>query len=333
MKPPSPEEQRALVEHSVYTADKARPRAQAKASGLIGPSSIGFCREHALFTLQETEPSDPENEHKWAAIEGTVLGDAIEKAVRLDHPEWRFPNLEGLSFPVQLHNGASLNCNPDIIATDWNAVIDIKTKNGLGEPGKDPWPQGYDYQTWLYVKGAVQNGLLDGTRPLWQILWYIDRADDRDFWVLPTVKEWTPLNEDPICEWIDDVIYAARHNERASQDIPAPVCAMICEHFGNCRGTLPAEEMRLITEPYYLEAIEWYEEARQAAQDAEALRKAARLRLLGQTGTTGTYQVRTTEIPESLDPANPRRSSTRVEVRKLRTRGKAAMAASLPQET
>lgn len=306
-----------MVATAVRAHDEKRPRSIQKAEGRLGPSDIGWCRQAALYTVMEIPESDSDD--TWAAFCGTAIGDVVEQSLKEMFPSWIIGSVDKQRVTAHLSNGAEIGGQPDIIVPEWNAVLDLKSKDGFGWVKREPWSQSYRYQTWLYVKGAVQAGILNPDLPLYVGLVYVDRSGSiaKPYVVL---EEWDPTLEDPICSWIDDVIYARVNGEDAARDIPAPVCEQICGYFSVCRGALPDSNADLIVDETLSKAMAYYDEGRRLEREGRELKKAASNELAGVSGTDGVFQVRWTEIGKSFVEGFEREGHMRIDVRKARRR-------------
>jgi hypothetical protein len=303
-----------LVHTAIKSWDASRDRSVQARSGRIGFSSLGFCRQQALLTMQGVADTDPNN--VWPAVLGTLVGAGAETALKRARPDWLIQRPITATFA----NGASLKGTADIVDPPANVVWDVKTKDGFGWVKREPWTRNYDFQTWGYVHGALQMGLLDKTRPAYQGLIYLDRSggEERPYVV---VKEWLPTLEDEIVSWIDDVIYANVHHEDAERDIPAPVCERICAKFTACRGSLPdSGSGGVYDDPHLVDAANAYRQAVADEKEAKELKEAARAELAGVDGIVGGWQVRWTSVGESRIPETFRRGYMKIDVREARKR-------------
>lgn len=314
---PEPKVIAEIVDAAVRSWDHHRPRSAQARDGVIGPSSLGFCRQFALLTLSDVADSDPDN--TWAATLGTLIGDGVEQAMKRQHPDWLVGSIDKTRIKATFPNGASISGTPDVVIPDWNAVLDNKTKDGFAWVRREPWSQNYRYQVWTYVLGCFQSGLLDPTRPAHMGLIYWDRSGKQAKPYVVT-QQWDPLLEDEITAWIDDVIYARLHNEDASRDIPAPVCEQICSKYTVCRGALPDAEATLIEDEHLRLAIRTYVEARDDKKEAEEIMRAASQELSNVSGTDGTWQVRWTDVGGADVPGYFRHGYRKLDVRRARQR-------------
>jgi hypothetical protein len=315
--PPDPIAIGYLIGAALRRADESRPRSAQKAAGILGPSDMGFCRERARLVAKGTAPSDVTN--GWASMLGNVIGTMVEDAIADTFPDWILGNKQGIRVTATLRNGAEISGTPDLIVPEWNAVLDIKTKDGFAMVKREPWSDSYRFQTWCYVRGAVEAGVLDGTAPLYQGLIFVDRSGKiADPYVV--VQELDPQIEDEINLWVEDVIYALTHDEPASLDVAAPVCEQICEFFTVCRGALPMREADQITDPAMVDAVRAYVEGRDMTKEGARLKEEATELLAGVNGTTGEYDVRWVKVGSSFIPAREREGYLRLDVRKTRRR-------------
>ena len=308
-----------LVQTAVRVWDGQRARSVQARSGQIGPSSLGFCRQHALLTMQDVAATDADD--TWAAVLGTLIGAGIEDAVSLAKPGWSYQ--VPLSCTLKRGNQgvqATISGHADIVDPDTNTVWDVKTKDGFGWVRREPWSQNYLFQTWVYVQAALQAGILDKDRPAYQGLIYVDRSggESRPF---VTVREWLPSVEDEIVDWVDDVIYAHIHGEDAQRDIPAPVCERICEKFTACRGGLPDKgALGVYEDPFLIDSVRAYRQAVTDEKEAKQLKDAARANLAGVEGIVDGMQVRWTHVDSTFVPGYEKHGFDRIDVRKARGR-------------
>lgn len=312
MTAPNPAAMATLTRTALRAWDMDRARSIQGRMGQIGPSSLGFCRQHALLTLKEVGPTD--EDRVWPATIGTVVGEVAEAALRKVHPEWAY------QYPVSctFRNGASLSGHADVVDLDTQTVWDVKTKDGLAAVRRSPWTQSYDFQTWTYVRGLQQEGVFDPDKPCYQGLIYLDRsgATDEPYCV---VKEWLPTTENEIVAWIDDVIYAARTGEDAARDIPSPVCAQICERFTACRGVL--EDSRgggVWDDPMLVDAALRYREIGLEMKELISERDEHRRTLTGVEGIVGPLQVRWTHVNGTFQPGFDKPPYDRIDVKEVR---------------
>jgi hypothetical protein len=126
---------------------------------------------------------------------------------------------------------------------------------------------------------------------------------------------------DEIDSWIGDVIYAVKHNEDASRDIPSAICERICSHFTACRGALEINQGgEPIIDSELLAAVDMYTEARGMEKTAKQMKEEASSRLYGVNGSTGQWQVRWVEVQPSRVDAFEKQGYSRLDIRKARSR-------------
>lgn len=290
-------------------------RSEQKDAGQIGFSDLGFCQNKAVLTIRQTPPSD-ERKQLWKAIVGAALHDYIEKAFGQVWEDWliEYGRDDGNEVLVaKFANGAEVPGTPDIIAPEMNSILELKSKDGFATVKRQGIPRNHRFQTYAGALAAIQRGLIDGSKPVHLYWVYLDRSgEEAEPWV--EHEEYDPKVLEEIVEWIDDVIYARTNEEEGAKEIPASVCINICEHFGNCRGSLPVGDPKVITDEAQLNAIEMHLEGKQLEKDGKEMVKAARKHLLGVNGSNGSHQVRTTFIPESDVAATRRASYEKLEV-------------------
>jgi hypothetical protein len=288
-------------------------RSKQAAAGQLGPSNIGFCRQKAALMTKGVKATD--STPVWAAGVGTAIHNFVESIIKVQFPDWI---VEQERVTATLPNGAEVSGTPDIVAPDWNAIIDLKTKDGLEYVARYGSDQSNKFQRHLYLLGAIEKGWLDPTKPIYVCNVYLDRSGATE---MPYVEieeaDWSLT--DQISSWIDDVTYAVVNNEDAERDVAAPVCEKICEFFTACRGSLPDENSEYISDPELVGAIDMYVEGQRLEKEAKRLKDEAKAMLVGVSGSTGRYQARWTYINGSQVPSFERAGYERLDVRKVRS--------------
>lgn len=289
------------------------PRSQQSRDGILGPSDLGFCRQKAVLTTRGVPDSD---EQSIAAAQiGTAVHEYVAKAFKARHPDWIIDDHKvTATFP----SGAAIAGTPDIIAPEWNAIIDVKTVDGFAWVKREGTSQNHKYQRHAYALGAVQEGLLDDSRTVYVGNLYIDRSgkESEPYFV---IEEFDPTLTDEIDSWIQDVIYAVKNGEDGQRDIPAAVCERICSKFTACRGELETHEGgEFIEDPALISAIGMYVEARDLSKQADQMKKEAQSRLLGVNGRTSDYQVRWVDVAPTTVESFEKVGYSRMDVRKVR---------------
>lgn len=314
-KAPTAAEVSEMVRVAIRSYDAKRPRSIQSREGRLGPSDLGFCRAKAALMVRGIAPTDSKS--LWPAHVGTAVGEWVEKAIKDTFPHWIVGSVDEVDVTYTMTNGSEVTGRPDIIATDLNAVLDLKTKDGLEVVRRYDDSLNYKFQRHAYLRGAVAAGLLDPTKPLYVGNVYLDRSgkDEQPYVTLEPVDD---SLDDQIAGWVDDVIYARLHDEEAERDVASEVCERICEFFTVCRGNLPSQESEVIRDPEVSAALVLYVEATEAEKKAKRDKEAAKSVLDGINGTDGTYQVRWTYINESTVPSFTRAASQRISVTKLR---------------
>lgn len=292
------------------------PRSLQSAEGILGPSDIGFCRQKAALMIKGVPQTD--NPPKWAAAVGTALHNYIEAAIKKAYPDWLCGSIDHIEVTATLPSGAEIKGHPDIVVPASNAVLDIKTVDGFEWVKRSGTSQQHKYQRHLYAMGLLQAGILDDSKPVVVGNIYFDRSGKQSE-PLVLVEDMDPTLTDEIDSWVQDVIYAVKHGEDASRDIPAAVCEKICSHFTACRGELGIEEGTiLIEDPDLLSAVDMYVEARDMSKQADQMKKEAQGLLAGINGSTGTYQVRWVEVAPTTVDSFEKAGYSRMDIRKVR---------------
>lgn len=302
-----------LLTSTIKAYGEGSERSMQSAEGRIGPSDLGFCRQKATLMTKGVEQSDSTSIA--AAQIGTAIHAYIADALRQFFPNWIVDNQRVTAvFP----SGVEVSGTPDIIAPDFNAVIDVKTVDGFEWVKRTGVSQNHKFQRHAYAMGAIAAGLLDEDEPIYVGNLYIDRSG-KEHEPLLIIEPYDPMLTQEIDAWIDDVLYAVRTGEDASRDIPAPICEKICSHFTVCRGGLPvAEGQEFIDDPTLVEALHMYIEARDTEKAAAAQKKAAQIILDGVNGTDGEWQIRWTRINATTVAASERPAYDRMDVRRVK---------------
>ena len=293
-------------------------RSQQAAEGRLGPSDIGFCRQKAALMTRGIEATD--STPKMAAAIGTAWHNYAEAAIKAMFPDWILGSIDNLTVTATLPSGAEISGHPDIVIPSENTVLDIKTVDGFAWIEREGASQNHRYQRHLYALGCIQAGMFDNDKPVYVGNVYFDRSG-KDTRVIVKIEELDVTLTDEIDSWVQDVIYAVKHNEDASRDIPAAVCERICDFYTACRGGLPVYEGgELITDSDLLSAVDMYVEARDMVKQGEQMKKEASARLYGVNGTTGKFDIRWVEVQPTTVESFTKQGYSRLDVRKTRGR-------------
>lgn len=294
------------------------PRSQQADEGRLGPSDIGFCRQKAALMVRGVEPTD--STPKWAAAVGTAVHNYVEAAIKEMFPDWLVGSIDKVRVTATLPSGAEISGHPDIVIPSENTVLDIKTVDGFQWVKREGTSQNHKFQRHLYAMGLMQAGILDSSKTVYVGNIYFDRSGKQPA-PLVLVSELDPMLTDEIDSWIGDVIYAVKHNEDASRDIPSAICERICSHFTACRGALEINQGgEPIIDSELLAAVDMYTEARGMEKTAKQMKEEASSRLYGVNGSTGQWQVRWVEVQPSRVDAFEKQGYSRLDIRKARSR-------------
>ena len=306
-----PDLQQRLAQ-AIHDYSYADPRSKQSRDGILGPSDLGFCRQKAVLTTREVQQTDKTNEA--AARIGTAIHRYVAQAFAQANQGWIADSEKvTATFP----SGVAISGTPDLICPSENAIIDVKTVDGFEWVKRNGTSLNHKYQRHAYALGAMQAGLLDGSRTVYVGNMYIDRSgkEPEPFFI---IEEFDPSLTGEVDSWIGDVIYAVKNGEDASRDIPAAVCEKICPFFTACRGGLPVDEGSLIDSPELVAAVDMYVDARDLEKRAKQMKDEASAVLAGTNGSTGTWQVRWVEIPPTVVERFEKRGYTRLDIRKAR---------------
>ena len=209
-----------LLEH-----DRGSDRSQQAQRGILGPSDL-VCRERARrITIGAT----PDRESgSLAAILGTFIHKGIQESRKQVNPAL----LHEVDITITLPSGAVITGHADEVDPSDNSVTDFKTVADLAYRARIGADENHIRQVHLYALGLVQAGVLKPD-PIVRIA-YLDRSGRTE---TPLVYE-IAFNEEHIRysdAFIEDIIYAVKHNEQASRDWPREMCRRFCQFYFSCR--------------------------------------------------------------------------------------------------
>ena len=301
-----------LVIGALSDQESATPRTKQSREGILGPSDIGFCRQKAALVSKQVQPTD--NPPKWSAAVGTALHTYIEAALQ-NNLCWIVGSIDNIRTTATLPSGAKIGGHPDIVVVESNAVLDIKTVNGFEWTRRNGPSQSHKYQRHLYALGLIQDGILDGDKPVIVGNIYFDRSG-KEPEPLVFAEEMDNSLTAEIDQWVEDVIYAVQNNQDASRDVAAAVCEQICEFFTVCRGSLEVHDgQEIIKDDYLLSAIDMYVEGRNKENQGKQMKKEASQMLSNVNGITPTHQIRWVHVGPSQMQAYERSGHDRLDVR------------------
>jgi hypothetical protein len=76
----------------------------------------------------------------------------------------------------------------------------------------------------------------------------------------------------------------------------------------------------MIEDPQLIHAVEMYVQARDMEKEAQDIKREAQSRLAGVSGSTGTHQVRWTEVQPAVVESFQKQGYMRMDIRKTRSR-------------
>jgi hypothetical protein len=298
-----------LIDDAMGGSDRSLYATEKK----IGVSDIGGCHEYVRRLIADEDFSDPRNNFM-AAFMGTAFGDHLEQAYLKRHPD----ALVQMEVVVNLDLGEgdqpfrlALPGHPDIVDPKRDLLIDGKTKNGLGVIRKAGSERKHQYQTTLYAKALIDEGVLTDQCTL--ALAYYDRAGVEQ---APHIVEWTydPEILDEAVAWLNDVIYALAQGEEASKDMPRDWCYAYCPFATACRGG-DTDVSGLIEDEQLVAAIDLYKDALAREKIAKKDKEDAKAELVGVGGRTKDWVLRWVHIGESEIKAGTRRAYDKIDIR------------------
>lgn len=296
----------ALFYDAAQKASNSTERSQQAAEHYLGVSDIGHCREYARRTIIQEPYSDERD--KTAAFIGTILGAGYEAALRAEHPDWLFQHEVLVSLP----SGTKVMGHPDVVATDIDVLIDLKSKDGLEVVKKEgPTTQQW-FQTHGYASACIEQGLL--TENCQVALVYYDRSG-------ATPEPHTvmaPYDPDVLVQmdmWLEDVFYAVRQGEEAARDKPRDWCERWCERYSACR-LYDTDVTGLLEATDTLAAIATYAEGHELERTGKRMKDESKAVLRGVSGHSATHTVRWVEIGPTEIAATTRAGYSRLDLRK-----------------
>jgi hypothetical protein len=306
-----------MLAASIKAYGEGSDRSMQSAAGVMGPSDLGFCQQKAVLMTKGVEQSDSTSIA--AAQIGTAVHAYVAEALRFMFPNW---TIDAERVTATFPSGAQISGTPDIIAPDFNAVIDVKTVDGFEWVKREGTSRNHRWQRHTYTMGAIQAGLLDPDQPLYVGNLYIDRSG-KEPEPLFLFEEFDPSLTAEIDQWIGDVQYAVMHKEDGMREIPAPVCEKICSYFTVCRGGLEVHEGgEMIEDPERLAAVAMFVEGRELEKTGAQMKKEAGARLIDSNGTANVdgiiYTVRNTYVNPTTVQAFDKQGYNRLDIRKAR---------------
>lgn len=310
---------------ALNTFDDNRARTQQSKRGGLGPSSLGHCRNHAVLTLLGTRPDErvvPDSGLEvWnlPAQVGSAWHDWVDKAVtHLDLLTGAQIGPVTATFP---QSGATISGIPDWYDPVRNVLLDGKTKNRIAYAQRQGPDQNNRFQRHTYAMGLVDAGIArdDGTLMVGNVFFDRSGTDKRPY---VQVEPFDPNLTAEIDMWIEDVLYAYRHREQASQDKPYDFCQRFCGFFMSCRGGImeDSHEPTLIQDEEALTAVGMYAEGAALEREGKKLKDAAKPVLQQVNGRAElpngeSWQVRQTHVQATM---YKRDAYDRLDVRRIK---------------
>lgn len=309
------DEQESLLSQQVYAALNSHSNSSARSAQQqdfqIGVSDLGVCPERVRRMLAQI-PEPPTD--KFAAFIGTAVGDHAEAAVQAAYPE----AIRHATITTELScgkNAYSVSGHPDLVMP-WG-VIDIKTTDGLEVVRRTGPDMQQFFQRHIYTKGAWEAGLLGcelevaRTANVW-----VDRSGSTKE-CFTHMDTYNPLIVEEAAAWLDEVFYCFDHGVEARKEPPREWCKVACGHFDTCRA-YDSDVSGLITDEKLLTAVDMYREGTDLIRSGKGLQKEAKTTLEGVEGYTDKYQVRWTQINESVIETFTRAGYSKLSITKVR---------------
>ena len=305
----------SLVGSAIRAATRETDRSAQSAASVLGVSDIGVCREQARRMILGEQPTQDVYRYDGASFVGTAVGDHAEAAVLTWDSDGGWVKQASVTVKIAAH-GFMLNLpgHPDLYRR--GDLVEFKSKDGLGVWAKSGPDLQQRFQTTLYAKALVDDGLMDADAMLHLV--YVDRSG-RDPDPVVHSRPYSPFEVLEIEEWLDDVLYAVIHDEEASRDKPREWCFAACEFAPACRGT-DTDVQGLLEDPLVLDAVRVYTEAQAVITAATKDKKSAESVLRDISGSTGEYTIRWIEVGPTVVPEQTRAGYRRLDLRPIRAR-------------
>lgn len=281
----SPDEFSAMIRWDIESDDATKPRSMLE--GHVGMSSMR-CREEVRRLLLNLPASDSPSKSK--AIMGTAVDKLFKEALSKAHPDWLFD----LTVTAKLPSGFEITGTLDWADPSEPSVTDLKTKDedGMVHAVKH-WASEDSYRRQRHVLylGMIQNhgwpekGLVRNL--------VVDRSGKREDYL--TWQE--PFSLDVVREaddFLQDAVYAVKHQEEAQKDIAGHLCKITCSFFTACRGT--DITVGRITTPQLALAADQYGEYDAMEKEGKAGKAALRDQVLNVNGYTALTKITTTKV-------------------------------------
>lgn len=287
----APDEYAQAFTWDLHAADLLSERSRHADDGGIGASSFG-CREEMRRTIAKVPVTDSPG--KMAALIGSYIDSGVKQARLAANPNLIIPGLNApASLPCKLYPALLrgepfvLPVSPDEIDPDEPSCTDLKSKNGLAAIRRGFVEDQARFQRHLQYLAAHQNGLVPPDGVVRNV--FIDRSgQDQEVHVEQEPFNLTVIEE--ATEFLNDALYAARHNEEAMKDRPRIFCKSFCAWFTDCRGS--EIEVEAITDPDLAARVDAVGEARARAKAEQAVADALlNDGLKGLTGRTARFQI------------------------------------------
>lgn len=282
----------SLLRRAIDASMNESDRSKWAESNHLGVSDIGTCHEYVRRMILGL-PWVDEQDNFAAAFVGTAVGELAERAMAAISDEVEVQRKVVVHLKVRGYE-LDLPGTADIIL-DKRALLDVKTKDGLGVVRRTGPTQQQVFQVVLYAAALIQEGVLDEDPMVG--LAFIDRSGREPDPYVFGFRYTDALLQEAI-DWIDDVIYAIENGETAKKDPPRAWCFACCPYASDCRGG-DTDVEGLLMDPEVVEAARMYRESLDIIKAAEKDKRSAVSVLENVTGSTGEYTVRWINVGES----------------------------------
>jgi hypothetical protein len=313
------EELSEQIAQAIQLATTSDERSQQAKDFQVGISDLGWCSERTRRMLSQEDPEDTDMFKAWI---GTALGAAAEQAVQ-DYAWSDALIQQTVTLVLKGHEFTyTIPGHPDIILPR-GVVLDVKTNDGLmvaERTGMDERQK--KFQRHGYGLGAWESALFDPSVMLDEVLVgnvWLDRSGENSK-PLVRLEPYDPEVTRETLEWLEETIYAYKHNTEARKEPPREMCAKTCGFFATCRA-YDTDVSGLLTDEEVLTALVMYQEGGELTKLGTNMKEQAKSVLRGVEGfaLVGDKRVslRWTHVNETLTKPSVRRAHDKVEIKVL----------------
>jgi hypothetical protein len=305
------------------------PRSQQTKEHKLGVSDLGMCREYVKHMVIQSPQVEPERSMLPAMIgsawdeyvKPAICGPVVEEVSGEGWAGKRTANgyLVDVWMQITLPSGKTVEGTCDALNPATNTLVDFKTVNGLTYVRREGASVQQQFQRRIYTFGAIQHGLLDGTKDVFcgNVWWDRSAVETKPVVQLEEYGDWMM---DEVDAYLGDVDYAVMHNEEAGKDKPLTFCMDYCPFFQVCRAEDLTHDGGIVDDPDgQIESFAaLYNEGAGLIKQGKQMQDEAKATLKGVNGATANFTITTTHIPGADVPGYQRAGYDRLTIRPIR---------------